>query len=138
MRPRWRANFCPTACTLGKIARETRRDDIATIVTDIWYNYTAPEQAAETASDTKVGVCCRTALCPFAAQDAGKPFLGNARDIIGGALRVAKDGELVSRPTGSKEIRATRRYRYLGCRPLRAGTRRASFIGAAIAFGVAL
>ena len=82
MRPRWRANLWPTACTLGKIAREPGRDDFATTMTGIWYNCITPEQAAERVRDAKVGICCETTSCPFAAQDAGKPFRGNARAIF--------------------------------------------------------
>jgi len=95
---------------LGKIARQAGRDNIAQIMVDIQNYHTTPEQAAETARDAKVGYLLLNHIVPpLPIRTLEGPFLGKARDIYGGELRVATDGDLVSLPAGSKEIRTARR-----------------------------
>ena len=95
---------------LGKIAREAGRDNVAQIMTDILNYHTTPEQAAETARDAKVGYLLLNHIVPpLPLRTLEAPFLGKARDIFAGEIRVAADGDLVSLPVGSKEIRVSRR-----------------------------
>jgi ribonuclease Z len=94
---------------IGRIAREAGRENIAQIMTDIQNYHTTPEQAAETARDAKVGYLLLSHIVPPLPLKAMEgPFLGKARDIYAGEVRVASDGDLVSLPAGSKEIRAGR------------------------------
>jgi ribonuclease Z len=95
---------------LGKMAHEAGRDNISQIMVDIQNYHTSPEQAAETARDAKVGYLLLNHIVPpLPLKMLEGPFLGKARDIFGGDLRVATDGDLVSLPAGSKDIRTTRR-----------------------------
>jgi len=91
---------------LERAAREAGRDNIAQIMVDILNYHTTPEQAAETARDAKVGsLLLNHIVPPLPVRTLEGPFLGKARDIFGGEVRVAADGDLVSLPAGSKEIR---------------------------------
>jgi ribonuclease Z len=95
---------------LGKMAHEAGRDNLSQIMVDIQNYHTSPEQAAETARDAKVGYLLLNHIVPPLPLKALEgPFLGKARDIFGGEVRVATDGDLASLPTGTKEIRTTRR-----------------------------
>ena len=47
---------------------------------------------------------------PLPMKTLEGPFLGKARDIYPGEIRVAADGDLVSLPAGTKDIRVTRPY----------------------------
>jgi ribonuclease Z len=96
---------------IGNIARQAGRDNIAQIMTDIQNYHTTPEEAAATARDAKVGWLLLNHIVPPLPLGALEgPFLGNARDIFPGELRVATDGDMVSLPSGTKDIRASRRF----------------------------
>jgi ribonuclease Z len=92
--------------TLGRLAHAAGRDNVAQIMTDIRNYHTTPEQAAETARDAGVGYLLLNHIVPpLPLRTLEGPFLGRARDIFPGQIRVAADGDLVSLPAGSKEIR---------------------------------
>ena len=94
---------------IGGIAKKAGRDNVAQIMTDIQNYHTTPEQAATIARDAKVGYLLLNHIVPpLPIKPLEGPFLGNARDIFPGEVRVAADGDVVSMPAGSKEIRVIR------------------------------
>jgi ribonuclease Z len=94
---------------VGDLARRAGRGNVAQIMTDIQNYHTSPEQAAATARDAKVGYLLLNHIVPPLPLSALEgPFLGHAHEIFPGEMKVAQDGDLISLPAGSKEIRATR------------------------------
>jgi ribonuclease Z len=91
------------------------RDNLAQILHDILSYHTTPEQAAAIARDAHVRLLLFTHIIPPLPDPAlDEIFLGRARRIFGGAIRVGRDGDLVILPAGTSEIRyADRRHALL-------------------------
>jgi ribonuclease Z len=86
------------------------RANLAAIFHDILSYHTTPEQAAGIAERAHVKMLLFTHVIPplpLGALDG--PFLGKSRAIFHGAIRVGRDGDFVTLPVGTQEIRRTNR-----------------------------
>ena len=91
-------------------AVKASRTNLAAITHDILSYHTTPEQAAGIAERAKVRYLLFTHIIPplpFTALEG--PWLGKSRDIFHGIVRVGHDGDFLSLPAGSAEIRRTDR-----------------------------
>lgn len=77
----------------------------ATIMNDILDYHTSPEDAARVADKAQVGALVLYHLVPAPPVSLIEPaFLGDARSVFGGTLKLAEDGMLVSLPrTGAED-----------------------------------
>jgi len=102
----------PLVLALKSAAGEVGRANLQKIFDDILNYHATPEQAAETARDAKVGYLLLNHIVPTLPSLPGleKAFLGDARNIFSGTIRVGSDGDFVSLPAGSKEISVSRRF----------------------------
>jgi ribonuclease Z len=84
------------------------RANLAAIFHDILSYHTTPEQAATIAKDAHVRYLLFTHVIPPLPLDAlDGPFLGRSHDIYKGPIRVGHDGDFLTLPAGSTEIRRT-------------------------------
>jgi ribonuclease Z len=91
-------------------ARAAHRDNLAAIFHDILAYHTSPEQAAGLAARARVRYLLLDHIIPpLPLRALEGPFLGRARRIFHGPLRVGQDGDFVSMPAGSKRIVRTNR-----------------------------
>ncbi|MFM9862625.1 MAG: MBL fold metallo-hydrolase [Micropepsaceae bacterium] len=95
---------------IGDAATKGGRQNIAKIMHDILDYHTTPEEAAEIASKAKVKALLLYHIVPPLPLSALEgPFLGRAREIFSGPLHVGRDGDFVTMPAGSTEVRFTSR-----------------------------
>ena len=88
------------------------RANMAAIFHDILDYHTTPEQAAGIAQRAHVRMLLFThVIPPLPLEGLEGPFLGNSRNIFQGLLRVGHDGDFVSLPAGTNEIRRTNRLK---------------------------
>ncbi|MDB5466530.1 MAG: beta-lactamase domain protein [Phenylobacterium sp.] len=88
------------------------RSNVAAIMHDIVGYHSTPEQAADAADRAGVRYLLLDHIVPavpFAALEG--PFLGDARRHFRGTLRLGHDGDFLSLPANSHEIRRTNRLR---------------------------
>jgi ribonuclease Z len=86
------------------------RTNLAAITHDILSYHTAPEAAAAIAQRAGVRYLLFTHIIPpLPLRALEGPWLGKSRDIFHGAIRVGHDGDFLSLPAGSTEIRRTDR-----------------------------
>jgi ribonuclease Z len=86
------------------------RANLAAILHDILSYHTTPEQAAAIAERAHVRYLLFTHVIPPLPLDALEgPFLGRSRQIFHGPLRVGHDGDFLTLPAGTTEIRRTNR-----------------------------
>jgi ribonuclease Z len=86
------------------------RTNLAAITHDILSYHTAPEAAAGIAQRAGVRYLLFTHIIPpLPVRALEGPFLGKSRDIFHGTVRVGHDGDFLSLPVGSAEIRRTDR-----------------------------
>lgn len=101
----------PLVGVLKDGAVQAGRMNLAKIFGDILNYHTSPEEAAETARDAKVGYLLLNHIAPpLPLPGLEKAFLGDAPNIYSGPIRVGVDGDFLSLPAGSKEIKASRRF----------------------------
>lgn len=87
------------------------RMNLAKIFDDILNYHASPEEAAETARDAKVGYLLLNHIVPpLPLPGMEKAFLGKAPEIYNGPIRVGIDGDFLSLPAGSTEIKVGRRF----------------------------
>jgi len=92
-------------------ARAAGKANLAKVFHDIVGYHTTPEEAAEVARDAHVRFLLLDHIVPPLPIDALEgPFLGKARQIFTGPLRVGHDGDWVSLPAGGVEVRLSRRF----------------------------
>ncbi|MDO8378533.1 MBL fold metallo-hydrolase [Phenylobacterium sp.] len=95
-----------------KAALANGRGNLAAIFNDILTYHTTPEQAAGIAQRAGVKSLLFTHVIPPLPMRALEgPFLGKSREIYSGAIRVGHDGDLMSLPAGSTEIRYSNRLK---------------------------
>ena len=93
----------PLVGILQRSAEKAGRTNLAKVFHDIPGYHTTPEQAAEIARDAGVGFLLINHVVPaLPLPGSAAAFLGNAREIFRGTLRVGVDGDFVSLPAGSK------------------------------------
>jgi ribonuclease Z len=86
------------------------RANLAAITHDILSYHTTPEQAAGIAERAHVRYLLYTHIIPPLPISALEgPFLGDARRIYHGTLRVGRDGDFISLPAGTKAISRSNR-----------------------------
>ena len=86
------------------------RANLAAILHDILSYHTTPEQAAAIAERAHVRMLLFTHVIPplpIPALDG--PYLGKSRQIFQGRVQVGRDGDFVSLPAGSSDIRRSNR-----------------------------
>ena len=88
------------------------RTNLAAILHDILSYHTTPEQAAGEAERAHVRYLLFThVIPPLPLKALDGPWLGQARNIFHGTLRVGHDGDFLSLPAGTTEIRRTNRLK---------------------------
>ena len=93
---------------IGDAAVKGGRANIGKIMHDILDYHTTPEEAAGIATRAKVKALLLYHIVPPLPLSALEgPFLGSAREIYTGPLHVGRDGDLVTMPAGSTEVRFT-------------------------------
>lgn len=91
-------------------AEAAGRTNLARIFGDITDYHTTPEQAAQLAERAGVKFLLLNHIVPpLPIRVLEGPFLGEARRQFSGPLQVGRDGDLISLPAGSDEVRASRR-----------------------------
>lgn len=86
------------------------RDNYVHIFHDILNYHTPPETAAREAKRAGArAVLFNHIIPPLPVRALEGPFLGRSRAIFGGPMKVGHDGDFVSLPAGSKEIRWSNR-----------------------------
>jgi len=101
----------PLTGVLKDSAAQVGRMNLAKIFGDILNYHSSPEEAAETARDAKVGYLLLNHIAPpLPLPGLEKAFLGDAPNIYRGPIRVGVDGDFVSLPAGSSEIKVSRRF----------------------------
>ncbi len=93
-----------------KAALAHGRSNLAAIFQDILSYHTTPEQAAREAERAHVRYLLFTHIIPPLPMRALEgPWLGKARSLFHGTIRVGHDGDFLSLPAGTTEIRRTQR-----------------------------
>lgn len=88
------------------------KTNLAAIFHDILSYHTTPEQAAGIAERAHVRMLLFTHVIPPLPMEALEgPFLGKSRSIFHGQIKVGHDGDFISLPPGSTEIRRTNRLK---------------------------
>jgi ribonuclease Z len=95
-----------------KAALAHGRANLAAIMHDILSYHTTPEQAAGEAERAHVRYLLFTHVIPPLPLTALEgPWLGQARSIFHGTIRVGHDGDFLTLPAGTTEIRRTNRLK---------------------------
>src|SRR5258708_1612506 len=80
-------------------AAQAGRKTVRKLLPDIFDYHSAPEQAAETAGDARVGYLLLNHIVPpLPLPGMETAFLGSAADIYGGPMRLGTDGDFLSLP----------------------------------------
>lgn len=96
---------------LGKGATTAKRANVTKLMADIVDYHTTPEQAAEIARDAKVSYLLLNHIAPpLPLPGMEQAFLGAAPDIFKGPIQVGADGDFISLPAGSRELKVSRRF----------------------------
>jgi ribonuclease Z len=91
-------------------ALAAHRTNLAAILHDILSYHTTPEAAAAIAQRAGVRYLLFSHIIPpLPLRALEGPWLGRSRDIFHGTVRVGHDGDFLSLPAGSKDIRRTDR-----------------------------
>lgn len=86
------------------------RTNYAAILHDILSYHSTPEEAAAIAQRAGVkDLLLYHIIPPLPVRALEGPFLGRARQVFSGPLQVGHDGDFISLPAGSREIRRTNR-----------------------------
>jgi ribonuclease Z len=93
-----------------KAALEGGKSNLAAIMHDILSYHTAPEAAAAIAQRDHVRYLLFTHIIPpLPVRALEGPWLGRSREIFGGSIRVGHDGDFLSLPAGTTDVRRTNR-----------------------------
>ena len=101
----------PLVRVIGDAALQAGRPNVKKLMSDIVDYHTSPEQAAQVAQDAQVGYLLLSHIAPpLPILGMEKAFLGDAGSIYKGPIRVGIDGDFISLPADSKEIRVSKRF----------------------------
>lgn len=101
----------PMVGLIGEAAAKAGRHNVKKLMADIVDYHTSPEEAAEVARDAQVRFLLLNHIAPpLPLPGMEAAFLGRAGEIYTGPLRVGIDGDLLSLPAGSQDIRHQRRF----------------------------
>lgn len=101
----------PLVRIIGDAALKAGRPNVQKLMSDIVDYHSSPEQAAQVAQDAQVGYLLLSHIAPpLPIPGMDKAFLGDAGSIYKGPIRVGIDGDFISLPAGSKEIRVGKRF----------------------------
>lgn len=102
----------PLVDMLHNTAQQVGLPRQAQLFKDIQDYHATPEQAADTATRAKVKMLILNHIVPPLPRLPGldKVFLGDAPQRYDGPIRIARDGDLISLPAGSKDINLSNRY----------------------------
>ena len=101
----------PLMAVLEDGAGKAGRPKLKQLFNDILNYHATPEQAAETARDAKVGFLLLNHIVPaLSLPGMEQVFVGTARSIFNGPVRVGTDGDFISLPAGSSKIDLARRF----------------------------
>jgi ribonuclease Z len=101
----------PMMAVLEGGAGQAGRPQLKQLFNDILNYHATPEQAAETARDAKVGFLLLHHIVPaLSLPGMEQAFVGTARSIFNGPIRVGTDGDFISLPVGSTKIDLVRRF----------------------------
>jgi ribonuclease Z len=101
----------PLLAVLQQSATTLGRPHLAKVFHDITNYHASPQQAAATARDAKVRYLLLNHIVPpLPLPGMEQLFLADAPQIFTGPLRVGRDGDLLSLPTGSTAISLDRRF----------------------------
>ncbi len=93
-------------------AERAGRANLVKIFADITDYHADPEAIAALAGRAKVRYLLLTHIVPpLPLRALEGPFLGDSRKIFDGPVRVGRDGDMISLPAGSADIRHTNRLR---------------------------
>lgn len=96
-------------------ASKAGRPNVSSIMKDIRSYHTSPEEAADMARVAGVKYLLLYHITPpLPVSLLEGPFLGGSRRIFSGPIRIGRDGDFVSLPAGSAEIKTGNRMRALG------------------------
>lgn len=89
---------------IGQALKDRGNASGAQIMTDILDYHTSPEDAARAADTAGVGTLILYHLVPAPPVSLIEPaFLGNAQDVFGGEIKLARDGMLITLPRTDEE-----------------------------------
>lgn len=93
-------------------ARATGRERMVKLFEDIKDYHASPVEAAETAREAGVKYLLLNHIVPTIPPLPGLEghFLGDAPKVFGGPVRLGRDGDFLSLPAGSQEVKASRRF----------------------------
>jgi ribonuclease Z len=101
----------PLVRAIGDAALQAGRPNVKQLMSDIVDYHTSPAQAAQVAQDAQVGYLMLSHIAPpLPIPGMEKAFLGDADSIYKGPIRVGIDGDFISLPADSKEIRVSKRF----------------------------
>lgn len=101
----------PLVRLIGEAALQAGRPNVQKLMADIVDYHSSPEQAAQIAQDAQVGYLLLSHIAPpLPVPGMAKAFLGDASAIFKGPIRVGIDGDFISLPADSKEIRVSKRF----------------------------
>jgi len=87
------------------------RPNVKKLMSDIVDYHTSPEQAAEIARDAGVRYLLLNHIAPpLPLPGLEKAFLGQAPDIYGGPIQVGSDGDFITLPVGSSQVKTSRLF----------------------------
>ena len=91
---------------LSDVAQQSGKPVVAKLMNDVLDYHATPEEAAQTARDAQARFLVLNHIVPTLPPLPGmeKVFLGRARDIFNGPIKVGVDGDFVSLPSGSTTI----------------------------------
>lgn len=96
---------------IGDAAQSAGRAHVRKLMSDIIDYHTTPEQAAQTAQEAGVRYLLLNHIAPpLPVPGLEEAFLGRARSVYQGPLRVGVDGDVISLPAGSQDVVVGKRF----------------------------
>ncbi len=92
-------------------ALKAGRDKLGKIFSDVIDYHSAPEDVAKVAQDAHAKYLLFTHIAPpLAAPGSEKIFLGKSKEIYSGPIKVAVDGDFISLPSGSQQVKVSNAF----------------------------